>query len=285
MKLRAVLLFAASMLCVAATAQTTFPAKYVQVVDKMPTSLTLSSSSSPAVGLPVTFMAQVNPAIRGSVEFSIDPSQTQSQQIKATSDGVAYWTTTIQQPGTYTVLAQYPGDQNHLASSGVLTLNVGYAGQPDFSIAVGTASSIIPGQTWTAPVTLKSINGFAQNVALSCGDGLDSTMKCTFTPSSMTPTADGVSGTLAITTSGATVSVARGFLLPFLGLLPFAGRRRRRRRILAFLGLLGCLAIAGCGVPRHFVQSNGTPAGTYQIDVVGTSGATSHTAFATVVVQ
>ena len=101
----------------------------------------------------------------------------------------------------------------------------------------------------------------------------------------LTATPVSVSANLAITTTATTVTtVAGGFLLfLFPGII---GKRRKRKMpsavVLALLGSL--LVLAGCGGLRY-LQSNGTPRGTYRISITGTSGTLSHTQVVTVTVD
>lgn len=272
-------------LCGCVWAQTA-PAQtqYVQVVEQEPTTLSLTASAQPLVGAPVTFTATVSPIATGSVSFSLSSNSIPMQQVQMAPDGEAQWTITFPSPGTYTILAQYAGDNNHGKSSAVITENVSWPGAPDFTISVDPAGAISPGQTWLSAVHLKAINGFAGKVTLSCGTGMDSTMKCNFAPVSLVPDSKGSDVQLTISTVAATIAVSSGALLPIIAWWPFGDLKRRRQKA-AFLLLILCIGLAGCATSDHFTQSAGTPPGTYHIDITGTSGAISHTAEATVVVK
>jgi len=64
------------------------------------------------------------------------------------------------------------------------------------------------------------------------------------------------------------------------------GRRRRYLRLLVLLLLLcGIAAISGCGGSTHIPVTTGTPAGSYNVVVTGTSGNTAHSSTITVNVQ
>jgi len=74
-----------------------------------------------------------------------------------------------------------------------------------------------------------------------------------------------------------------GFGLAGIGIV---GRsKRRRNRWLVFLALVGVVcALGGCANQGNF-QNFGTPAGTYQLVVTGTSGSTQRTTNITLQVQ
>ena len=270
-------------LCCVASARAKVQTKYIQMVRQEPTTLTLTASATPTVGSTVTITAKVSPVVSGPVAFSISHTVVPSQSVALDATGNASWTITIPAPGTYTILAQYAGDPNHTGSSSVLTEVVNYAGAPDFTLAVSPGVTVAPGSTWHGVVSLKALNGFSGAVKLACGSGLDPTMKCNFASGLVTPSAGGTSTDLAISTATVTVTVVSGALLPLFAWLPLGDTKRRKWRAVA-LGLLASLALAGCGARRQFVQSNGTPPGTYYVDITGTSGSISHTVEAKVVV-
>lgn len=286
MKLTKALWMAVTVLVSASFAVAHAQVHYVQLVAKAPTTLTLTTSAKPIVGQPVTITAHLVPTISGNIAFSLSSSAIPPQTIPVTASGQASWTVTFPSVGNYTVLAQYPGDSNHKSSSAVTTEQVVYPGAPDFSIAVDPGQTIKPGQTWASLVHLKAINGFADKVNLTCSDGLDKTMSCDFQSAAVTPTPVGVATKLSIKTAGETVTVVTGALLPlYLLFVPTDGRKRRRRLKVALLSLGACLLLAGCGARSRFLQSDGTPPGTYYITVTGTSGSITHSANVTVVVK
>jgi hypothetical protein len=74
----------------------------------------------------------------------------------------------------------------------------------------------------------------------------------------------------------------------FFGLLGVTRRSRRaiiiRKYLLVATALLSIAALVSCGAPRY-QQTNGTPKGTYAIQVTATSGQISHQGTLTMTVQ
>jgi hypothetical protein len=150
----------------------------------------------------------------------------------------------------------------------------------DFEINVTPGSfSVYPGDSARTKVSVTSLRGFSEQLALSC-TGLPAETSCQFSPASL---ANGQGeATLMIQTSsphGIHTSAAAGItripgVLAFVVLLSF---RRRRRDLLAkmlgvflFAGVLFAAAgmLTGCGSP---VVSGGTPPGVYQVAVTATT--------------
>jgi len=180
----------------------------------------------------------------------------------------------------------------------------------DFSVAPSSSSSatVMPGQVAKYAIVVKPAGGFDQTVTLTCS-GAPAQSSCSISPSSVTlngTTSTPVTAT--VTTAGTSASLARPFGLPraadklalwlaFSGLpgLVLLGRRTRKRHGRPFYGvaLLCALFIAmtwsACGGGGSSGVGTATPAGTYNLTVVGTftSGSANlvHSTKLTLVVQ
>jgi hypothetical protein len=217
----------------------------------------------------------------GTVVFTITSSggATQTSPPIPLSGLNATWTAT-DPADTYSSTAVYSGDINYspenAAASGIVVTMT-----PDFDFTLPTAK-IIKGQTWDGNVQIIPINGFTGNVTFSCGT-LPEKVSC-----SVPATADAVSGhnasppsaTLAVGTVAETVTTSA---LPFFFLLGL-GDRRRKKLAVAGLAFASLLCLAGCGAIPHYLQDDGTPPGTYQIVITGSSGALHHSKTLTVIV-
>jgi hypothetical protein len=155
------------------------------------------------------------------------------------------------------------------------------------------SATVTAGQSATYTIQLTpQFGSFDASVSFSCA-GLPSKCSASFSPTSANPGAGSVTTTLTLTTTAASSSAGgllsgpAGYGPPALGLLAFglilflwSGIRkyfpwRLNRRWLAACALV-CLVIligscsAGGGDDNH--SNTGTPKGTYQISVQGTSG-------------
>jgi hypothetical protein len=179
---------------------------------------------------------------------------------------------------------------------------------PGFEVAAAPLSpgSVTPGGAATTTVTIASMGGFNQSVALACGsitlNGAPATTApptCKFSPSSVS-NASGTS-TLTISTtapSTALAPVSRRFralfyamLLPILGIVVIgAGFNSRPKKpvgtSLACLMISGLLFLAACGGGSSGGGgAGGTPAGTYTISISGSAGSMVKTTKITMTVQ
>lgn len=217
---------------------------------------------------------------------------------QSSSGGILHpnpWAMKTTVSGLFTVQAVYQGDTNYTSATSA-SQQVEVLPPADFSIDVPASANVKQGQSLSTVVTVHSINNFTGTVNLTCA-GLGPLMGCTPSlralvlslPASayqqFTATPASASSNLAITTTATTVTtVSSGFFL-FL----FSGGSRRKRKskrpytiVLALLGSM--LVLAGCGGLRY-LQSNGTPRGTYRISITGTSGSLIHTQFVDVTVD
>ena len=199
------------------------------------------------------------------------------------------WAMKTTTSGLFTVQALYQGDTNYTSATSA-PQQVEVLPPADFSLDVPASANIKQGQSLSTVVTVHSINNFTGTVNLTCA-GLGPMMGCNPSlralvlslPASayqqLTATPASASSNLAITTTATTVTTVSSGLFLFL----FTGGLRRKRKskrpsaiLLALLGSM--LVLAGCGGLRY-LQSNGTPRGTYRISITGTSGNLTHTQF------
>ncbi len=165
----------------------------------------------------------------------------------------------------------------------------------DFSMpASGGTATVTAGATASYQMSISPVGGtFSSAVALVC-EGVPAFSTCTLSPTSVTPGTSAAAVAVSIKTTGTTSTTAlgnaRGPVLAWLVLAPgfglfglfLAGTRRGRRH--ASLGLLlivlaAMIVLPGCsGVSNtKTVQTgNSTPAGTYTVLVIGTSGSVQH---------
>lgn len=185
----------------------------------------------------------------------------------------------------------------------------------DYSVApTTTTQTVAPGATANYSLTFTAIVGNSVNPTTFSCTGLPSLSACTFNPTSLPANSPTTPFTLAISTTApgtaTNVGPANKFVGPFkrpvvltlfamlalmLGLFALPKRRFARLRVSAvsvfgFAALLLLTSyISGCGsTGSGFPLANnnpGTPAGTYTVTIVGTSGAVQRTTTVTLVVQ
>lgn len=192
------------------------------------------------------------------------------------------------------------------------SLPLSLAFKKDFSLAAApTSDSVSPGQTATYGLNVNPLNGFTQNVSLSCS-GAPASATCTVSPSSLSLNGSQVSiATVTVTTTAPSLAFPRqptnfppveyslGKLLFWLLLLTMvatliAARRRlgtQARTALIVAGLMFMLLLASCGGGGGGAGSggsggsSGTPAGTYNLTITGKTSTLSHTVNLTLKVQ
>jgi hypothetical protein len=190
------------------------------------------------------------------------------------------------------------------ASGGEPTPPTPPAPPPSLLFSASPASiTILAGQTGTFTVSAGSQSGvFNTPIALSCG-GLPSTLRCSFSPSTITPGAGTATSVLTISASSVegralplpnkTVPIYAGWLLPFgVASLAFIGRvpYQRSTRTLALVALLGIgMVTVSCGGNKMgTAQSTAVvvPVATnYSVTIQGNSSASQLSTTVSVVVQ
>jgi hypothetical protein len=231
------------------------------------------------------------PALTGTVQFSEDGNIIGSPV--SVSAGQAAITTTLTTSGNHTITALYSGDVNYSSSvSSALAIGV-----EDFTLNATSTTISAPGQSGTATISITDSTNFTLPINFTCSLPNQMTESaCFVNPNTITG-----SGQVALTVNttpehalvhphvgipplGTVSRIALGtvalLLAAFMLWIP-----RRRWRVPAMLGLivLGILSfVAGCG--SNGKTDPGTPTGSYNVVVTGTSGSGSSQIQHTVVV-
>ena len=199
------------------------------------------------------------------------------------SDGVTTLTPDLA-AGTYSIIAYYPGDALHGASQSTPVSISGAASSYTLVVTPATVS-VATTQNANLTVTLTSISGFTDSIALGCA-GLPAGVNCHFSTILVPLGANAVvTSTLTIDTNnplgggetamnrqaGKTKTDLATLFLPFTLLLGWVLWRFRKRNssvwsVVLILALSGAALLAtGCA---GFSQNSAKP-GTYTIQVVG----------------
>lgn len=270
-------------------------ASLIEVITAAPTSISLTGTPNPGdLNQPVTMTATVisqttsTPVGSGSVTFYDGSTSLGSSQLSAA--GTASVTTSFSAVGIHNITAVYDGDSDFTSSTSAVFKETIVAG--DFSISVNPgAASVYTGVSTAIQVSVTSLQGFNQPLALTCS-GLPANATCSFSPDSL-PEGHGAANlviqTAAPHEAGAgSVSGSAG-VLGALMLLLLPGLRRRRGLLAGLTAVLLAIGVgmgmAGCGSPKI---TGGTPPGTYQVAVTatttGTGTALTHSAVVTLTV-
>jgi Abnormal spindle-like microcephaly-assoc'd, ASPM-SPD-2-Hydin/Beta-propeller repeat len=195
------------------------------------------------------------------------------------------------------------------ASTGAVTLNDNGSGSPqiillggtgvglnaDFTIAaVSPSATISAGQSATYNLTLTPFGGFSQPVALTC-NGLPAGATCSISPNPATPsTGSTVKVNISTALRAKVTPASRDFyptashvhvwgrqltlsLFIFLSAIILMRLRRRPGTVVFGSAVALLLLCAACSGGTQAGQPTGTPAGAYQVNIVGTAGSISHT--------
>lgn len=265
------------------------------------TTTALAASATTAVsGTTITFTVTVTPASgtatpTGTVTFT-DGSITLGT---GTLDGTSKTTfvSSTLSVGVHTITAAYGGAATFASSTSTgLPITITSPTQ-DFTLSLSpTSANVARGSTVASTLTVTGSPN--QSFTLTC-TGAPSNSNCSV-GSTLALANGNTSAAIAVTFNAfATTSSLRrtgniqaAALLPFgfisSGAVLFAFTRRRTRRwqlhLIAILGI-SLLAITGCGGGGNKSTSNNPAAGTYPLTITVTSGAISHTAAFTVMVQ
>jgi hypothetical protein len=251
----------------------------------------ITSNADADLGTNLTFTATVAiasgqntagaAALTGNVVFTAGTIALGSAAIDA--NGVATVSYSTLPAGTYSIKATFTPTATGYSGSSGTTPQVVVA--PIFSVTTSTPGiAIVTGQSGTAIFSITTVGGYVGTVSASCAAPLPADITCSFSPKSITATADGVNTvTLTINTAATTAALSQKmgitFAIPFAAIALFLFPRRRRLASALLLVLLAVSAgtLAGC--------SNGTNSaarGTFNINAVFTDGITSVTVPVTV---
>lgn len=262
-------------------------------------SATTVASNQPVALLATVIAASGKPVAGGSVTFFNGTTNIGTSNIGANGSASISIELTA---GSDTITAQYSGDTDDAAStSDAITITVGQA--TDFSIGLNPTSLTIPtGDYANVNISLTSLDGFADSVALGCSS-LPPSVTCNFSSTDTSLSANGTASvTLTVDTNsplaggsqarnhmpsapGSSGGAVLAFLLPGAGLLSL-WRFRRRTGLLKLIAVLAVIAGAtmamnGCG---GLSLSSAKP-GTYVIQVTATGTKTNVTHVANLSVQ
>jgi hypothetical protein len=266
-----------------------------------------SSSSSITFGQTETLTATVTasmstrPTPTGSVSFYDGTTLLNSS---AFNNGAFTYSTSTLAAGTHNITAVYSGDANfNPNTSAAVSLTV-TALTPAFTLSASPEStSVSPGESAVATLTLAANPTFSNSVSLACS-GAPANATCTINPTTVTLSPGGTStATLVVTTTTpaagantpsiplvATSSGSGAVACLFsLTLILTALLSKKRLPVMLSAVAVACLGISltGCGGSSSGTAIDTTAAGTYTITVTATpSGAgTAQTTTLSVTVQ
>jgi hypothetical protein len=266
-------------------------ASLIEVITAAPTSVGLTGAPNPgdlnqAVTLTATVSSQSTPVGNGNVTFYDGTTSLGSSLLS--SAGSATLAATFTTLGVHNLTAVYGGNPDFLTNTSAVFAETIVAG--DFSItATPSKANIYTGQAVAAQISVASLKGFNQPLALVC-DGLPAYATCSFSPATL-PQGQGASKLVIQTAAPHKTAAVSESVFGAIILLLLPGRRRRRGILARWSPLLlaFCVAfgMAGCGAAGSI--SGGTPPGTYQVAVTasttGTGAPVSHSAIVTVTVK
>jgi hypothetical protein len=269
-------------------------ASLTQVITAAPTSIVLTGTPNPgninqSIALTATVSSKATSSTlvgSGSVSFYDGSTSLGTSQLSAS--GAAMLTAVFTTAGVHDLTAVFSGNADYLAGTSAVFPETIVAG--DFSItATPTAASVYTGQAASTQVNVKSLNGFAQTLLLSCS-GLPANATCTFSPATL-PNGQGTAKLVIQTAAPDKTTRASLSALGALMLLAWPFWRQRRRGLAMWSAVLLALGItvgmSGCGSPNPI--TGGTPPGAYQVAVTasttGTATTLTHSAVVTVTVK
>lgn len=193
--------------------------------------------------------------------------------------------------GTDTITANYSGDNNYAAASGTTSVTVTAV---DYTLTATTPAAVSPGSSASSTVTVKSSDGYAGSVAVTCAltsspAGATDLPTCSVNGSPDTLSSSTTSATATVSV-GTTAATSAALAKPRVGswaeagggavlaLLVFFGVPARRRGWRAMLGVLVLILAFGtfsaCGSGGGSSGGGGgnpgTTAGSYVFTVTGT---------------
>ncbi|MGH9395318.1 MAG: hypothetical protein ACRD18_00490 [Terriglobia bacterium] len=263
----------------------------------------MATISVVATTLLSSFTGNITFACSFEVTCTFNPTQiTPGQTTKVTVSNLAGRSGIPNPNPVYFTVTGTSGNQTYTSNTSIGTQNFALSASPPLV-------SVKAGQTATYNITVSSINGFNQAVALSCFRGLPGSATCSFSPGTVTPGSNAPqTSVLTVTTtahtgtsaapppgSGAPPSAGRfgGILRDLILLallaglgLAFSPRRRRFAWMMFGLVALMTLLLAGCNMGYYGFTGGkpaptGSPSGVYTVTIVGTftpaAGSTTQT--------
>jgi len=252
-------------------------------------------SPTPGANQPVAFLATVSgDEPTGTLTFSVAGATIGTVSLSNSNASFSYAFPTA---GTVVVTATYSGDAANLPSSSTDPVTVMV---PDFAFSsTGAVATITAGQSATTTLNVFSEYGYHGTINFSCS-GLTAGEACIFSPTTVTPNADGsvVSSTIVTSTTAPTSAHLSGLAQPlqriawstlfFLALSPKRIWRLNRRLMrssmltlllaIALLHLSACSSSSPSGTQSPGTPNQGTPKGTQTITVTAadSAGGPSH---------
>jgi len=259
-------------------------ASLTEVITAAPTAITLTGAPNPGdLNQPVTLTATVSAPSSssstlvgsGNVAFYDGPNLLGSAPVTANSAMItgsvtASLAASFTTVGIHNLTAVYAGDADFSTSTSAVFQETIVAG--NFSIsATPTTASLYTGQAAAVQVSVASLQGFNQPLALTCS-GLPANATCSFSPATL-PQGQGAAKLVIQTEAPQHTTGSSAAALGALTLLLLPAWRRRRSflaRLCAVLLAVGiALEMSGCGSADPI--TGGTPAGTYQVGVTATT--------------
>ncbi|SDF09794.1 NHL repeat-containing protein [Terriglobus roseus] len=208
----------------------------------------VSDGSISYSGAPIKLTATVAGSLltppTGNVIFQDGSNNIATVQLTA---GAAILSTASLTAGTHTLRAIYSGDSAYATSTST-SITQTVVAAPDFSLTTSATSySGGANNSVSIPITLLPLNGTLNHTTTLTISGLPSGATATFTPSTFTLAGDPIAVSLMIklpATLARNPSIPTGIFsaLLLLGIFP-----PKRKRLPAFLLILGTLSLQGCG--------------------------------------
>lgn len=272
------------------------------------TIVALQSSANPSVfSQAVTFNAAVKPVKPGQPTGTITffDGTTALGNSNLDASGAATFATTTLTTARHAVTAAYSGDNNFSASTSTVLYQVVVA--PDFGLSANPLSgTVTPGTIVNFTISATAMNGFNSPASLTCSvsPAPELAPTCALSPATVTPTSNGSTAKLTISTFAPTASLnlqrpGHSWLPIYALWLPLSGvallafcfsvDHRKKKKALGFIFatlLFEVLTLQmACGGSASTKPQGGTPAGDYTVRIQAASGSIIHTTSVTLTVR
>jgi hypothetical protein len=274
-------------------------ATLTEVINGIASATSLTAAPNPALfGNAVTLAAAVTGSSAtptGAITF-YDGAISLARGTLDTTGHAAFTTSTLS-VGTHFLTAVYAGDSSYNPSTAQVVSEIIQPLPQDFAIVLASPTITIQTQHHTTTsVNLTSLNGFADTLALTCGN-LPTYVTCQLTPASSVLASNATASVVLyldtdsvlgyahnVPPGRSPLAISLALLLAPFSLFAGAIRRRNRQRfgfrlLVLFLAILPIsLALSGCGeiITPYLVPPSATP-GTYIIPITGTGATTGIT--------